>query len=157
VTSGFVDLVHDSPRRTVRTETADASPNGRFWIFEGYASQKKFGFTIPKKPSSVRNLRHISSDASIKMRMPPFKVKQSIFELFDEERDAFLRMKDILIGDIKYARKFVAIHKGNVIGFDESKKELAKRVYAEHGYIPIYIGKVEKERTTGEMSSPERV
>ncbi|KPV61753.1 MAG: hypothetical protein AOA66_1723 [Candidatus Bathyarchaeota archaeon BA2] len=78
-------------------------------------------------------------------------------EAFERERQAFLRMKDSLLGNPEYRRKFVAIYKGEIVGQDEDNRELARRVYSRYGYVPIYIGKIERERRVIEMPSPEGV
>lgn len=74
---------------------------------------------------------------------------------FERERDAFLKLKDSLLGQETYTGKFVAIHQGRIVGVGEDKRELAKNVYAQFGYVAIYIGKVERVRTAVEMPSPE--
>jgi hypothetical protein len=43
---------------------------------------------------------------------------------------------------------FVAIWDERVVDFDEDKIKLARRVYEEIGYLPIYIQKVQKEIQT---------
>lgn len=76
-------------------------------------------------------------------------------EAFERERQAFLRIKDSLLDNPEFRGKFVAIYEGNIVDQDEDNRELARRVYSEYGYVPIYIGKVERERRVTEMPSPE--
>lgn len=78
-------------------------------------------------------------------------------EAFERERQAFLRIKDSLLDDPEFRGRFVAIYEGNIVGQDEDNRELAKRVYSRYGYVPIYIGKIERERRVIEMPSPEGV
>lgn len=78
-------------------------------------------------------------------------------DAFERERQAFLRIRDSLLGNPEFRGKFVAIYRGGIVGRDEDNRELAKRVYREHGYVPIYIGKIERERRVIEMPSPEGV
>ena len=54
-----------------------------------------------------------------------------------------------------YRGKFVAVLNGSVVDYDDNKVELAKKVYNKHGYVPIYIGKVEKKTRVVEIPSPE--
>jgi hypothetical protein len=76
-------------------------------------------------------------------------------EVFETNRQAFLRIKDSLLDNPEYSGKFVAIYGGEIVDQDEDNRELARRVYSEHGYAPIYIGKIERERRVVEMPSPE--
>jgi len=79
----------------------------------------------------------------------------SELEAFERERQAFLEAKDSLLDNPEFRGKFVAIYEGKIVDQDEDNRELAKRVYRRHGYVPIYIGKVERERRIIEMPSPE--
>jgi len=76
-------------------------------------------------------------------------------DAFERERKTFLRIRDSLLDNPEFRGKFVAIYEGNVVDQDEDNRELAKRVYREYGYVPIYIGKIERERRIIEMPSPE--
>jgi len=76
-------------------------------------------------------------------------------QAFERERQAFLRIKDSLLDNPQFRGKFVAIYRGGIVDHDEDNLELARRVYSEHGYVPIYIGKIERERRVIEMPSPE--
>lgn len=79
----------------------------------------------------------------------------SLKEAFYKEKDAFLRMFAGLLKNPRYNRKFVAVFKGEVVDYDRDNRELAKRVYAKYGYVPIYIDKVSEEKRVIEVSSPE--
>lgn len=83
------------------------------------------------------------------------KMSVPIIDEFEREREAFLRLEDSLLGHETYRGKFVALHGGTVVDVDVDKRELAKRVYARFGYIPIYIGRVERTRRVVDMPSPE--
>jgi hypothetical protein len=141
-----------------RFEAGNASPNGKIFLPIQYKGARLFGWKVPITPGPTGLLPDVHPGAPSKLSgLPIFKPEMSnISELFIKERDAFLKMKDELLGHETYQGKFVAIYEGNVVDFAENEKELAKRVYRKFGYIPIYIGKVEKEQVVGEMSSPER-
>jgi murein tripeptide amidase MpaA len=67
----------------------------------------------------------------------------------------FLQIKRTLLKSSKYCGKFVAVYDGKIVSFDENRVKLAIRVYNSLGYVPIYIGKVEREKETVELPSPE--
>jgi len=81
--------------------------------------------------------------------------REQKLETFEREKQAFLEVKDSLLDNPEFRGKFVAIYEGNIVDQDEDNRELAKRVYRRHGYVPIYIGKIERERRIIEMPSPE--
>jgi hypothetical protein len=139
-------------------EVGNASPNGKIFLPIQNKGMRLSDWKIPITPSPTGLVPDIHPGAlSTPLEPFVFKPKMSnISELFIKEKDAFLKIKDELLGHETYRGKFVAIYEGKVVDFAENKKELAKRVYRRFGYIPIYIGKVEKEQVVGEMSSPER-
>jgi len=73
----------------------------------------------------------------------------------EEERKAFLKIKDKLAKDPQYNGKYVAIFKGAIVGCDEDKGRLAENVYKKYGYAPIYIDKVAPRERVSEAPSPE--
>jgi len=73
----------------------------------------------------------------------------------EEEREAFLKIRDKLIRDPLYNGKYVAIFQGAVVGCDEEKERLAETVYEKYGYVPIYIDKVAPSERHVEIPSPE--
>lgn len=73
----------------------------------------------------------------------------------EEEREAFLKVRDKLIQDPSYKGRFVAVFQGSIIGCDEEKERLAKAVYKKYGYIPIYIDRVAPNERHVEVPSPE--
>lgn len=73
----------------------------------------------------------------------------------EEERDAFLKIRDKLIQDPHYNGKYVAIFQGTVVGCDKEKGRLAETVYGKYGYVPIYIDKVALGERHVEIPSPE--
>lgn len=75
----------------------------------------------------------------------------------EEEREAFLKIRDKLVQDPRYNGKFVAIFQGSVVGFGDDKGELAKRAYEKHGYVPIYIELVVPQERCVEIPSPESI
>lgn len=72
------------------------------------------------------------------------------------ERDAYLRMKAKLLADPRYADKFVAVLKGEVVDADSDERELVRRVYGNYGYVVVYVEKVQEEKRILEIPSPER-
>jgi prevent-host-death family protein len=73
----------------------------------------------------------------------------------ERERAAFLRLKDQRLRT--HHGQFVAILNGEVIDADEDDRALTRRVYAKHGYIPIYIDRVAKESPVRRILSPKKV
>jgi len=73
----------------------------------------------------------------------------------EEEREAFLKIRDKLIRDPLYTGKYIAVFQGAVVGFDEEKERLAETVYGKYGYVPIYINKVTPSERRVEIPSPE--
>ena len=73
----------------------------------------------------------------------------------EDEREAYLKIRDKLIKDQKYNGKYVAIFQGVIIGCDEDKGRLAETVYKKYGYVPIYIDKVASTERHMEIPSPE--
>ncbi|MEM2491032.1 MAG: hypothetical protein QXG96_02415, partial [Candidatus Bathyarchaeia archaeon] len=75
----------------------------------------------------------------------------------EEEREAFLRMRDGLLRDPSYAGKYVAVFQGAIVGCGEDKGKLAEEVYGKCGYVPIYIERVAAGERRVEAPSPEVV
>jgi hypothetical protein len=86
----------------------------------------------------------------------PFDRRQLEYILrIEEEREAFLKIRDKLIQDPNYNGKYVAILQGAIVGCDEEKEKLAENVYTKYGYVPIYIDKVAPSEKRLEIPSPE--
>lgn len=62
---------------------------------------------------------------------------------WDREYRAFLRLHPQLLQS--HRNKYVAIHEGQVVDSDDALVPLARRVYARHGYVPIYMDLVSDE------------
>ena len=73
----------------------------------------------------------------------------------EDEREAFLKIRDKLLRDPLYTGKYVAVFQGAVVGCDEEKERLAEAVYEKYGYVPIYIDKVAPSERRVEIPSPE--
>ncbi|MGC8912104.1 MAG: hypothetical protein ACP5K8_08510 [Nitrososphaeria archaeon] len=73
----------------------------------------------------------------------------------EDEREAFLKIRDKLIHDPNYSGKYIAVFRGAVVGCDDDKGRLAETVYRKYGYIPIYIDKVASSERLVEVPSPE--
>lgn len=93
-----------------------------------------------------------------KIRRPEDVLAKGLFgiEAFEKEQQAFLKLKSSFLRHGTHRNKFVAVFGGKVVGVDKDIKKLAKRVYDKHGYVPIYIGKVQKENRVAELPSHER-
>jgi hypothetical protein len=75
--------------------------------------------------------------------------------VFEREKQAFLNMRADLLSDANYRGKFVAVLNGEIVDYDENEAELARRCYKKHGYVPMYMTKVDRTERVLEMSSPE--
>ena len=73
----------------------------------------------------------------------------------EKERAAFVRLKDQLLRT--HRGKFVAILNGEVVGVDEDDRTLTRRVYAEYGYVPVYIDRVVEKPPVRRILSPKKV
>ena len=73
------------------------------------------------------------------------------------EREAYLKLRSVLLADAKYAGRFVAILKGKAVDVDSDERELVRRVYEKYGYVAFYVEKVQGEKRVLEVPSPERV
>lgn len=73
----------------------------------------------------------------------------------EEEREAFLKIRDKLIRDPRSEGKYVAVFRGAVVGCDEEKGKLAETVYEKYGYVPIYIDRVALGERRLDVPSPE--
>jgi hypothetical protein len=82
-------------------------------------------------------------------------LSRSKMELFQLNKLFFDKNKNDLLK--KYKNMFVAIWDEKVVDFDEDKIKLARRVYEEIGYLPIYIQKVQKEIPTVRIPSPKTI
>jgi len=73
----------------------------------------------------------------------------------EEEREAFLKIRDKLMQDPNYNGKYVAILQGAIVGCNEEKGRLAETVYRKYGYVPSYIDKIASDERRLEIPSPE--
>ena len=85
---------------------------------------------------------------------PQFEKSDEALAALERERAAFLRLKKQLLR--RYRGRFVAILNGEVIDADEDDRALTRRVYAKHGYIPIYVDKVVEELPVRRILSPKK-
>jgi len=123
--------------------------NGKF-VFPSRAARPHGRFRLPTKGEEVKSVEWLLSQGSVGLR---FKIEAP--DLFQSERDAFLRLKDELLSDPRYRGRYVAILKQSVVDFDDDKVRLAQRVYKKHGYVPIYMDIVDEKRRILDMPSPE--
>jgi hypothetical protein len=89
------------------------------------------------------------SDATA-LPAPDLSRRDAARDDWDGERRAFLRLLPTLLAT--HRGRYVAVHQGRVIDDGPDQVELAKRVYAEVGYVPIYVGLV-----TDEPPRPARI
>lgn len=68
-------------------------------------------------------------------RSPPAQNSQ-----WDEERAAFHRLMPSLLQT--HRNRYVAIYHGKVVEEGDVLIEVARRAYARHGYVPIYVNLV---------------
>lgn len=61
----------------------------------------------------------------------------------------FLSQKDYLLANFK--EKYVAIGEGGLMGSDNNKRSLQKRIYEKHGNIQVFIEKIEENRFQKEL------
>lgn len=78
-------------------------------------------------------------------------------QIFDRDKNSFVKLKEKLLHDKVYVKKFVAIIDGKIIDSDYDRSALAERVYTKHGYVQLFIGQVTKQKKYRELPSPERV
>lgn len=95
---------------------------------------------------------------SISFAIPQYSLPKPdpVTEAFEGEKQAFMNMKESLVQDEEYIGKFVAIYQGKIVGVSEDRSELAGKVYEEHGYVPLFIDKIEEKKRVKEIPSPER-
>ena len=76
-------------------------------------------------------------------------------QIIRQEEAAFERMKPELLKTHK--GKFVAIHDGQLVDFDDNESTLAKRVYARFGYRTILMTEVTETPRVYHVNSPRVV
>ncbi len=74
---------------------------------------------------------------------PDLSSKERPFTAWDSEQCAFLRLLPTLLAT--HRGRYVAVHQGNVIADGQDQIEVAKRAYAQAGYLPIYVALVTDE------------
>lgn len=62
---------------------------------------------------------------------------------WEAERRAFARLLPSLLGT--HPGRYVAVHGGRVIVEGADQIEVARRAYAQVGYVPVYVGLVSEE------------
>lgn len=83
----------------------------------------------------------------------PAKRKEDPIQVLEQQREIFMgNLRSLL--KTEYRGEFIAMLDGEIIAHDKDNRELAKRVYKEYGYVPIYIDKVERKREVVRMPSP---
>jgi len=76
---------------------------------------------------------------------------------WENEKEAFVRMKPNLLMQDEYKEKYIAVYQGQIIDCDLDALKLTKRVYEQQGYLPIYFGKVSTKVDVVELDSPEDI
>ena len=72
--------------------------------------------------------------------LPAPALKRPPESKWQREYQAFLRLLPELL--VTHRGRYVAIHEGRVAGVGDDRIELAREVWAKHGYVPIHIGLV---------------
>ena len=85
----------------------------------------------------------------------PIRLERDSIKVFEEQKRFFMKNLEALLAE-GYGGKFVAVLNNRIVDSDADKIELAKRVYGKYGYVPLYIGKVQRELRVVEIPSPER-
>ncbi len=71
----------------------------------------------------------------LEVTVPPAQMNKG-----EREYRAFLRLLPELLGS--HRGRYVAVHDGSVVDFDEDHITLIQRVHARFGYVPIHVGLV---------------
>ena len=77
-------------------------------------------------------------------------------QIFDRNKNSFVKLKEELLRDEAYVNKFVAIIDGKIVDSDYDRSALVERVYAKCGYLQLFIGKVTKQKRYRRLPSPRR-
>lgn len=129
-------------------ERGTANPSVAIWpAGDETSSQRVYRQPLPVYPPIHLPFGDVIPTASVGRLLVDLRSK------FERERDTFLRLKESLLET--HRGRFVAIHREAVVGIGDDERQLAERVYAQHGYVPIYIGRIERTRRVIEMPSPE--
>ena len=88
-------------------------------------------------------------------RVEEIPMQNQALAALEKERAAFVRLKNQLLRT--HRGKFVAILNGEVVDVDEDDRILTRRVYAEYGYVPIYIDRVVEKPPVRRILSPKKV
>jgi hypothetical protein len=76
---------------------------------------------------------------------------------FEISKRYFDEIKEKLLVDSRYAGKYVAILNGRLVDSSTDKIELAKRVFENYGYVPVFVDYVSKdEKRYVRFRSPRR-
>lgn len=87
-----------------------------------------------------------SNLVNLESQMPKKESKSMIIGTesneFIQNKMTFEKLKPQLLKDPSYVGKYVAIVKNNICESGADDAKLAKQVYDQHGYVPMYIGLV---------------
>lgn len=120
-----------------------------------FGTRKSFLWETGGSKTKARGLKVLGSRA----RANSFATKSisSSEQIFDRNKNSFVKSKEKLLHEKAYVNKFVAIIDGKIVDSDYDRSALAERVYTEHGYVQLFIGQVTKQKRYRELPSPERV
>lgn len=95
----------------------------------------------------------------VKLKAPELKVLSisASEQIFDRNKNSFVKFKEKLLHEKAYVNKFIAIIDGKIVDSDYDRSALAERVYTKRGYVQLFIGQVTKQKRYRELPSPERV
>ena len=128
--------------------------------------EERKGFFEPKFFPNVAGIQdivgnrlthHISMPSSILVALSfAEKLTPAPDQTFEANKNSFVKLKETLLQDKNFADKFVAIINGKMVDFNSDRSALVERVYAKYGYVPLFIGRVSKEKKYRELPSPEK-
>lgn len=106
-------------------------------------------------PQSLKTIQYTALAALGEFPDVPSDAPDEEMRRWRREVDEFDRMKDDLLNDAKLRNKFVAVHNGRVVDYDENKFELAKRVRRAFPGEVVLIERVQCAMRVIDMPSPE--
>ena len=81
-------------------------------------------------------------------------LKPTVRDQFDDDKLMFQTIRPSLMMDETYRNNYVALINGKVVDHDESEIDLVARGIKQHGYRPMYIGKVTNKEKVVTLPGP---
>jgi hypothetical protein len=126
---------------------------------EGFFEPKSFPNTCGVQDIIEKRLADYISmpNPSVIANSSGLKPISALDQVFEKNRNSFLKLKEALLSEKDYVNKFIAIIDGEIVDSDYDRSTLAERVYARCGYVQLFIGKVTKQKRYRHLPSPRRV